>query len=283
VPSNARYPAAPFVGLSVKVSAGGVDHSLVSTASTVLPGVPASTEPSRNGWLASAVAGLILIAALVPVGVLIACLVNRALYDPYGLGHSGWELDLTIGSIAVSIAVVLVISGRAVARSQRRLPRRSRHTGAIIAVVLLPGLWLGALTSSPIRAALTAASGSASRPLTDGQTGAAVAQLAGGVHAPAGWTRSAKFCTQGYACWTSPQQGFFTKPGLVALAKEFGIRLESTGCDEPLISVNGRAIQSCDGGGVTARYEVAVILQVKRGDAGMAGTEIDVAPVRMLN
>ena len=207
--------------------------------------------------------------------VLAVCVAYRRLYDRYGVGHGGWKLNLTIGTLAVFIAAVAVSSGRVL--------RRSRETRAVVLVVLLPGLWLGALTSPPIRAALTAASGSASQPLSDGQSSAAASQLATQMRAPSGWTRSARSCTQGYVCWSSPQLAFFTKSSYVALAKQFGVRLNSANCDEPLGFVNGRGAQNCDGVGLNARYQVAILLEIRRGLPALSGTQILIAPLRRLS
>jgi hypothetical protein len=228
-------------------------------------------------------AALILVVSVVGAVVLLACVVDRAQYDPYRVGELGWKLYLAMAGLASFIIGLGVLSGRALSKSQQLVPQHRRQTGVVVAVVLLPGVWLGALSTVPIRAALTAASGSASSPLSDIETNAAVSQLASQVQAPHGWTRTAQHCTQGYVCWTTANVAFFTTSSYDALAKQFGVRPDSSHCDEPIVPLNGRASQDCSAQGRAGRYLVVVTLEMRRGTGASAGTEIDVAPVRRLS
>jgi hypothetical protein len=261
----------------------GVETNVVNTAPATLPGARSSTAPPSRAWLISALAALISVVSVVSGVVLVACVVDRALYDPDRIGQPGWKLYLVMAALASIIVGLVVLSGRALSKSQRLVPPQRRHTGAVVAAVLLPGVWLGALTSVPIRTALTAASGSASRPLTASETSAAVSQIAQQIHAPTGWKRTAQSCSQGYVCWKSPNVGFFTTSSYVTLARQFGVRPVSPRCDEAIVSRNGRALQECLSAGVAERYGVVVILEMHRGIGPSTGTELDVAPVRRLS
>ncbi len=152
-------------------------------------------------------------------------------------------------------------------------------------ILLMAGVWLGSFTYPLMRAGLAVASGSSSRSLSAAEVRDAVAQLDAQVHAPAGYRRGGWVCTSGYVCWTSPKVAFLTDSGYRALAQEFGVSLRSAHCDPPpLVSSNGRGIQSCLGQGTDARYAEIVLLEVRRGAPSEAstGTEISVAPLRLL-
>ena len=279
---NAPYPAIPGASYrhTVKSLTEAVDAKVVNAARTLLPLRRPLPRSPLYRLVTSALSALFLVAALAAAIVLVAYVVDRSRWDPYGIGHGGWKPDLCIGLIGVAITGVLAGSAFLFSRSQGRAPLGERYAGAIVAVALLPGLWLGISTSHPIRAALIAASGSASQDIPDSQTSAAVAQLAKDVGAPRGWSRTGKTCTQGYVCWASPQADFFTRTQLVALLEQFGVKLGPIACIGPFIAANGRDSESCSSTGRTSGYEVAMILDVRRGIPGLTGTEIALAPVR---
>jgi hypothetical protein len=261
-----------------------VDLCVVSASPASLPSGATPAASARYRWLTSALAALVLVASAVGAAVLGAFVVDRALYDPLRIGQAGWRLNLAIGASAVVIGAVLVVSGWLLLRAQRRASRRSRYAGAVIAVVLtlVPGVWLGEQTSAPVHAVLAAASGSASRPLSESEASSAVSPLADRLRVPAGWTRKTQFCPEFNACWTSQQTAFFTKTSFTALAKQFWIRLQSAQCDEPLRFPKGRDVQDCYSYGLTSQFQVDVVLQVRRGMTSDSDTELDVAPVRRL-
>jgi hypothetical protein len=256
----------------------------MSAPPTVLSRVPPAPKRGGSPVVPLALAATCLPASIVASGALTCLLVRPSLYDRYGVGHGGWRTDLTAGTLALFILVVVVVSGRAWVRARRDLASRDTAMRAVGAILLLVGLWLGFLTYPLMRTGLAVASGSSSRSLSAAEVRDAVAQLDAQVQAPAGYRRGGWVCTAGYVCWTSPKVAFFTDSGYRALAQEFGVSLRSAHCDPPLVSGNGRGTQTCEGQGTDARYDELVLLEVRRDAPSEAstGAQISVAPLRQL-
>ena len=254
----------------------------MSAPPTVLSRVPPAPKRGGSRVVPFALASTCLPISIVAAGALTCLLVRPSLYDRYGVGHGGWRTDLAAGALALFILVVFVVSGRAWVRARRDLGRRDTARRIVGVILLMAGVWLGFFTYPLMRAGLAVASGSSSRSLSASQIQDAVVQLDRQVRAPAGYRHGGWVCTTGYVCWTSPKVAFLTDSGYRALAQQFGVSLRSAHCDPPLVSNNGRGVQDCEGQGTGARYQLLMLIQVRRGTSAEAGTQILIAPLRRL-